>query len=178
MCGIIGIVSRPSERPVPNSVELLAHLDRAVAAESLTDAAADVRRCDELLKGVPGVRALIGRYELGVGIAARLDQLDARIADAESRIENDQSLDADAQERVVTELISLRDAVWAIRCDRLRAAREVEALAGRNSSVAAIAAYLAVHQSLSALDRLEVRGRDSAGLHLFVWNHGISPADP
>ena len=51
-------------------------------------------------------------------------------------------------------------------------------MAGRNSSVAAIAGYLAVHQSLSALDRLEVRGRDSAGLHLFVWNHGISPSDP
>src|SRR4051812_3903036 len=178
MCGIIGIVSRPSERPVPNSVELLAHLDRAVAAESLTAAAANVRRCDELLKGVPGARALVGRYELGVGIGARLDQLDARIADEESRIENDHTLDADAQERVATELISLRDAVWAIRCDRLRAGREVEALAGRDSSVAAIAGYLAVHQSLSALDRLEVRGRDSAGLHLFVWNSGISPSDP
>ncbi|MEO7371481.1 MAG: SIS domain-containing protein, partial [Ilumatobacteraceae bacterium] len=33
-------------------------------------------------------------------------------------------------------------------------------------------------QALSALDRLEVRGRDSAGLHLFVWNHGLTPTDP
>src|SRR4029079_9198748 len=23
-----------------------------------------------------------------------------------------------------------------------------------------------------------VRGRDSAGLHLFVWDHGLSPSDP
>jgi len=30
-----------------------------------------------------------------------------------------------------------------------------------------------VHQALSALDRLEVRGRDSAGLHLFVSDHGL-----
>ena len=31
---------------------------------------------------------------------------------------------------------------------------------------------------LSAIDRLEVRGRDSAGLHLFVWNHGLDESDP
>ncbi len=43
---------------------------------------------------------------------------------------------------------------------------------------AALAGYLAVQQALSALDRLEVRGRDSAGLHLFVWNHGLSLSDP
>jgi hypothetical protein len=177
MCGIIGIVSRPSQRPVPESAELLAHLDRAVAADTLSAAAAAVRQCDELLKGVPGARALVGRYELGAAIAARLDQIDARIAEAEGRIESDDSLDVEDQERLATELIDLRDAVWAVRFDRLRTAREVEALAGRDSTVAAIAGYLAVQQSLSALDRLEVRGRDSAGLHLFVWNHGISPSD-
>ena len=55
MCGIIGIVCRPS-RTAPVPAELLAHLDAAVAADTLTDAAAEVRQCDELLKGVPGVR--------------------------------------------------------------------------------------------------------------------------
>src|SRR3954469_19445463 len=123
MCGIIGIVSRPSERPVPDFAELLAHLDRAVAAETLTDAAADVRRCDELLKGVPGVRALIGRYELVVGIVARLDQLDARAAEEETRIDLDTALDPDEHERIAAELIELRDSTWAVRNDRLRTAR-------------------------------------------------------
>jgi glucosamine--fructose-6-phosphate aminotransferase (isomerizing) len=177
MCGIIGILSRPSRRRVPEPAEVLAHLDHAVAAERLTSAATSVRRCDELLKGVPGVRALIGRYELVVGIIARLDQLDARIAETESRIEFDTALDPDEHERIAAELIELRDATWAVRHDRLRTAREVEALAGRDSSVAALAGYMAVQQSLSALDRLEVRGRDSAGLHLFVWNHGLSVND-
>ena len=136
MCGIIGIVSRPSQRPVPESAEVLAHLDRAVAADTLSAAAAAVRQCDELLKGVPGARALVGRYELGAAIAARLDQLDARIAETDGRIESDDSLDVDDQERLATELIDLRDAVWAVRFDRLRTAREVEALAGRDSTVA------------------------------------------
>ncbi len=88
------------------------------------------------------------------------------------------ALDLDEHERVAAELIDLRDATWAIRHDRLRTAREVEALAGLDSTVAAVSGYLAVQQSLSALDRLEVRGRDSAGLHLFVWNHGLSASDP
>ncbi|MDP9464875.1 MAG: SIS domain-containing protein, partial [Actinomycetota bacterium] len=178
MCGIIGILSRPSQRPVPERAELLAHLDQAVSAESLSEAAAAVRRCDDLLKGVPGVRALIGRYELAVGIGAWLDQLDARAAETENSIESDESIDPDENERIAAELIELRDATWAVRQDRLRTAREVEALAGRDSTVAALAGYLAVQQSLSALDRLEVRGRDSAGLHLFVWNHGLSLSDP
>jgi len=178
MCGIIGIVSRPSQRQVPEPAELLAHLDEAVAAESRIAAAAAVRRCDELLKGVPGVRALIGRYELAVGIVARVDQLEARAVETENEIESDEALDPDEQERIATELIELRDATWAVRNDRLRTAREVEALVGRDSTMAAVAGYLAVQQALSALDRLEVRGRDSAGLHLFVWNHGLSLSDP
>ena len=178
MCGIIGIVSRPSNRPVPEPTELLAHLDLAVAAGSLTEAAAAVRRCDELLKGVPGATALIGRYELAAGITARLDQLDARVEETEAAVEADEALDPEEQERIATELIELRDATWAVRHDRLRTAREVETLVGRDSSTAAVAGYLAVQQSLSALDRLEVRGRDSAGLHLFVWNHGLSLSDP
>ncbi len=178
MCGIIGIVSRPSQRPVPEPAEILAHLDRAVAAGNLPDAAVAVRQCDDLLKGVPGARALIGRYELAVGIIARLDQLDARVAEIETRIESDVVHDPDEQERIATELIDLRDATWAVRHDRLRTAREVETLVGRDSTLAAVAGYLAVQQALSALDRLEVRGRDSAGLHLFVWDHGLSSSDP
>jgi glutamine---fructose-6-phosphate transaminase (isomerizing) len=177
MCGIIGILSRPSQRPIPESAELLGYLDVAVAAETISSAAVAVRQCDDALKGVPGVCALTGRYELTAAITARLDQLDARAAEAEQHIEADQLLDPDEHERIAAQLIELRDATWALRNDRLRTAREVEAFAGRDSSVAAVAGYLAIQQALSALDRLEVRGRDSAGLHLFVWNHRLSMSD-
>ena len=37
---------------------------------------------------------------------------------------------------------------------------------------------LSIQQALSALDRLEVRGRDSAGLHVLVRGHGLDLADP
>ncbi|HEY2430878.1 MAG TPA: SIS domain-containing protein, partial [Acidimicrobiales bacterium] len=37
----------------------------------------------------------------------------------------------------------------------------------------AIEAYLSIQVALSALDRLEVRGRDSAGIHVLVTGHGL-----
>jgi len=61
--------------------------------------------------------------------------------------------------------------------DRLRTARLVRDLAGRDAGIAAVAGYLTIQQAFSALDRLEVRGRDSAGIHVFVWGHGLSAND-
>ena len=45
-------------------------------------------------------------------------------------------------------------------------------------SDAGLAVLLSTQQALSAIDRLEVRGRDSAGLQLTLWDHGLDPADP
>ena len=178
MCGIIAILSRPSTRAVPEASALVDLLDRAVADQTIAGAAAHAASCDELLHGVPGVCALVGRHELVASITSRLDQLEARASTHEQWIEQATDLSAEQIELANAELIALRDAVWAIRHDRLRTAREVDALAGRDAGRAAVAGYLAVQQALSAIDRLEVRGRDSAGLHLYVWDHGLSPDDP
>ena len=51
-------------------------------------------------------------------------------------------------------------------------------LAGADPSVAAIEAFHSVQVALSAIDRLEVRGRDSAGLHLLVRHHGLDLDEP
>jgi glucosamine--fructose-6-phosphate aminotransferase (isomerizing) len=181
MCGIIGIVSRPPTRATPDAAELSTGLDLAVASISavpadVVGATAQVRRVDELLRGLPGVLALVGHVDLVAAISARLDRLDAAASDIEHRLDgNTDRLDADALERANAELIDLKDALWAIRHDRLRSAREVEALAGRDVPPSALGGYLAVQQAFSAIDRLEVRGRDSAGLHVFVWGHDIEP---
>src|SRR5215204_3025922 len=163
MCGIIAINSRPSSRPVPSTESIVEGLDHA---------AMEASSADTLLRGVPGVRALVGRHELIAAITARLDQLDATVATAEAQIEAaaaDPSFDVEVANGT---LGRLRDAIWAIRNDRLRSARLVAELAGTESGVASIAGYFTIQQALSALDRLEVRGRDSAGIHLFVWGHG------
>ncbi len=41
----------------------------------------------------------------------------------------------------------------------------------------ALNGYLAIQEALSGIDRLEVRGRDSAGLHVLVRAHGLDPTD-
>ena len=87
MCGIVAIVSRPSSRPVPLASDLVALLDRAVAASTLTESAVLVAEVDHALHGMPGMLALVGRSELIAGIGARLDQIDGRIVDRERALE-------------------------------------------------------------------------------------------
>ena len=176
MCGIVALVSRPATRPVPAAIDIVTRLDAAVEARAdLIHATALLVEVDEMLKGVPGVRALIDQRQLMSTIDERLTRFDDVIAEREAVLD---SADADALEAGARELGALRDAIWSIRRDRLRTATEVSALAGRDASIGAIAGYLMVQQAFSILDRLEVRGRDSAGVHLFVWNHGLRADDP
>jgi len=176
MCGIVALVGRPSSRPVPTASDIIARLDEAVRERAdLPAATAVLDEVDRLLHGVPGVRALIDQRQLITAIEERLSRFDTVIAEREAVLD---TVDAESLEAGARELGALRDAIWSIRRDRLRTASEVAALAGRDASVAAIAGYLMVQQAFSILDRLEVRGRDSAGVHLFVWNHGVTADDP
>lgn len=174
MCGIIGIVSRPSGRTVPTRDEIITELDRAVAAIPDCARAADhAHRVDALLRGDAGVQALAGNFELATAITSRLDVLDAFADDEERRIEEG-ILDPQEVENAIAVLTRLRDASWALRRDRLRTADAVHALAGRSASTSALRGYLSIQQALSAIDRMEVRGRDSAGITVIVWGGDLA----
>ena len=183
MCGIVALLSRPPTRPTPAPSEVLGALDRAVGVatgpgplvDRLLGAAAAASEADGLLKGLPGVLALVRGPELVPAILARLDVLDGTIAAGDAAVDAEPG-DVEALNAA---LVKLRDAVWAIRRDRLRTAREVAGLAGRDPSDASLSAFLMVQQVLSSIDRLEVRGRDSAGIHVYVWGHGLDlTSDP
>ena len=178
MCGIIGVISRPTGRAVPTRHELLELLDRSVAAIGdpvrVTEAVAAV---DALLRGVPGVMALTGHDGLVAEVVSRLERLEAFAHDLDAHLEQHPSTPLEHEQRSA-EAIALRDVLWAVRHDRLRTAGEVSALAGPGAHQGAVAAYLAIQQSLSALDRLEVRGRDSAGIHVLVHHPALDLADP
>jgi glucosamine--fructose-6-phosphate aminotransferase (isomerizing) len=77
---------------------------------------------------------------------------------------------ADEVERLQNELRLAQDLAWTMREDRLRAAERVLTLAAcaADLPLGASIAYFALDTVLEALDRLEVRGRDSAGIHLWV----------
>jgi hypothetical protein len=64
MCGIIGIVSRPTGRAIPSRDEVLTGLDSAIAARGDNALVAQhLRRVDELLRGDAGMQAMAGNHE-------------------------------------------------------------------------------------------------------------------
>ena len=200
MCGIIAVVRRPSLRQPPGSAEVCDRLEAAsqllagvlssktVFVAPVADAATAVADADRLLRGVAGVRALLEVSGLRIATTNLVDGLARQIAELERHLDSDaqgaHALAGRELERLNAAVVALKDAVWAVQRDRLRAADGVTGLldgvgpVGEAFSPAAVAVALSMHQALSALDRLEVRGRDSAGLHLLVRNHGLDLSSP
>ena len=176
MCGIIGILPKPGTRTAPSRADILQLLDAAVAAgTNVRDVADALMAADQLLRGDAGIQALAGNLSLASDIVSRLDIIDA-MADAEERRIDALHADTITLDAQASALSRVKDASWALRRDRLRTADAVHALAGRNASVSSLAGYLSIQQALSAIDRMEVRGRDSAGISVLVTVPSL-PAD-
>ncbi|MEC8919861.1 MAG: glucosamine-6-phosphate synthase, partial [Actinomycetota bacterium] len=181
MCGIIAVLRRPSDRKVPTAEGITAPLVGAVdllarvEPDLLGEAADLLGEADRLLGGVPGLLALdrdptlVGRInEVLAPVPAHLAGLEAAVAGS-----------PDVEEANAA-LVRVRDVLWTVSRDRLGAFTGVTSLRQERPvpSDAGLAVLLSAQQALSALDRLEVRGRDSAGLQITVWNHGIDQHDP
>ena len=186
MCGIIAVVRRPSTRATPTSQSVL---DLVAGQATLlgsgpdaTDAIAAVgtrlAEANALLRGVPGLRLLLAESSLGPALVHHCGELLAAVEQEEQRLEQDGSLSTKELEARNQALIAVRDGVWAITRDRLRAAEVVSDLSGGAMHTGSVEAFLSIHQALSAIDRLEVRGRDSAGLHVLVHDHALNLDDP
>ena len=177
MCGIIGILSRPGSRQVPTAHEIVALLDAAVNANTDLSSVSDaLMAADQLLRGDAGIQAMVNNPGLAGDITARLDRIDA-VADAqEARIDalHGDSAQIDAE---VAKLSRVRDASWALRRDRLRAADSVKSLAGSEPTASSLRGFLSIHQAFSAIDRMEVRGRDSAGISVIVTSPAFASLD-
>lgn len=187
MCGIIAVVRRPSTRETPTAaavIDLVAGqaARMALGTPDLSDALTEVGRhlaeADALLRGVPGLRLMLADDGLGPALIHHCDGILAAVAAEEERLERDSGLATAEVERRNQALISIRDGVWAITRDRLRAAQVVAGLSGGARTTGTLEAFLSVHQALSAINRLEVRGRDSAGLHVLVHDHALDLNDP
>ncbi len=191
MCGIIAVVGRPSERVPPGAAEvraLLAEVDAALAATgdegasttaAMVAAAAPLESLDAALRGAPGVQFLLDHPAVAEEIHAVAERTEATLRRLDGELDlRAAELSGRALEAHNVALVRLKDASWALGRDRLGAARAVADLAGPDPGRAAVGAFLAVEVALSALDRLEVRGRDSAGLHLLVDGHGLDLSDP
>jgi glucosamine--fructose-6-phosphate aminotransferase (isomerizing) len=191
MCGIIAVVRRPSDRIPPVAADVVLGVERAWASASgarqvdeatarhLAGAAAELEAVDARLRGSAGLECLLG----DPGRRAELDRRAAGLEELVGAFEA--GLDAGAAgqpaatvEAVNAALVRLKDALWAVRRDRIRTAEAVETLAGPDPGRSTVEAFASIQTALSALDRLEVRGRDSAGLHVLVTGHDLDLGDP
>jgi glucosamine--fructose-6-phosphate aminotransferase (isomerizing) len=190
MCGIVAVIRQPSARGVPDIDGLLAAVDeahgrlapRAGGDPSEADLDATVEQLGQVndaLRGSPGLAALLGRDGVVAWMEAAADRVGAAITNLEGRLDRgDWQLDPGEQERVNARLVALKDAWWAIGRDRVGLARSVADLipGGPGAVVASPAAldgWWSIQAALSSIDRLEVRGRDSAGVHVLVADHGL-----
>jgi glucosamine--fructose-6-phosphate aminotransferase (isomerizing) len=186
MCGIVGVVRRPGRREPPSGPALVGALDEVLGilggtgvptGDALEAAADALEAVDRLLRGVAGIRTLLGDRVTVVALDDRTTRIADRLRAVEDALDAG-AVPADALERSNAAVVRGKDAVWAIARDRLRNARAVGDLAGVGASTAAIEAFASVQVALSAIDRLEVRGRDSAGLTVLVHGHGLADPDP
>jgi glucosamine--fructose-6-phosphate aminotransferase (isomerizing) len=189
MCGIVAVVRRPPVGAPPELTPLLHDLDAVGArlaepgpesVDALREAAATIAAVARALRGPLGAGALIADPVAGAAFGHRAADLGERFAGIEAALDRaaDTGIDVGDIEARNAALIECKDAVWALQCDRLATARAIEELAGRRAlGPGALTGYYSIQIVLSALDRLEVRGRDSAGLHVLISEHGLDLAD-
>jgi glucosamine--fructose-6-phosphate aminotransferase (isomerizing) len=137
---------------------------------ALEAATATLDGVDGGLRTESGVRLLVGREDLCREIEERIAALGGRLGDLETALDAGGLLVAGSDlERLNAALIRAKDASWSIGHDRLGLARRVRALLPDGAADAPLIDALAsAERVLSALDRLEVRGRDSAGIHFLI----------
>ena len=180
MCGIVAVLSRPDPRPEP---------DLGPVVLGLQNAAEQVRAWGTVEQGdLPGLTAAVEGAERGAatlrgfvgqlallrdGAASTLTPVVERLGEAVLRFEQllDQQggrLESDEVEHLNALLVRLKDVHFTVDHDRLGNVERVRGLAGGSERPAHLRAAYDINVALNALDRLEVRGRDSAGLHLMV----------
>jgi glucosamine--fructose-6-phosphate aminotransferase (isomerizing) len=181
MCGIIAVLRGPDNGSVLRAEEVLTRLGTAVEslisatgelaliATKTKEAAGHLSAIDQDLRTLPGMRLLVFDRPTALAIAGEIERARIALANVDSHLDQ---LSVDAEE-LNSALVEVRDAVWAIERDRLRNAEAIIDLAQGAPHQRALPGLMSIQTALSAINRLEVRGRDSAGLQIFVANHGL-----
>ena len=183
MCGIVAVVAGDEGRePVPIE-QLFAALEAARGvlpfgddAARIDDCTGHVERADGILRGTRGVVTLAQDPSAPALVRRVGDEIWREIEHFEARIALGGA--GDELESLNASLSRLKDGVWRIRNDAVRIAADAMDLAGRDAGEAALVAFGQVAIALAAIDRLEVRGRDSAGIVVVVRNHGLDAHNP
>jgi glucosamine--fructose-6-phosphate aminotransferase (isomerizing) len=189
MCGIVGVVQGEDTWEPADLDALLAALESAhrsmpdafgsddEIAGALNRAAGQIELTHAGLCGVRGVLTIAQRPSVLVGAESLLDEIWSRVGALEAELDAGGIAPRDV-ETLNRSIVRLKDAAWKIRRDCLRIANVALDLAGRDATPHAVALFGQIEIALSAIDRLEVRGRDSAGIAVLVRGHGLDLSAP
>ncbi len=172
MCGLIGVVTSPAASPptldrseVATLFDTLAGRPPGDVGDLLDKAAATVGE----LFHFPNVLAVLEEPAWRTVIERAGDQL-ATCARAYER-ESGHAGSVEQQERLAAAAILCRDLAWRLRQDFLPNLDKIRWLAGDADPLAPAHAFLLwqLNTLLNGIDRLEVRGRDSAGVAVHIF---------
>ena len=182
MCGIIAIVRRRAQRPVPDPArvkELIGSITESIPKdlEEISDLIESLSALERETSGVPGTIAFLDHPQLTTlltdkcqNIESALENFEIVLNDTHSALEDIEAMNA--------AVVKVKDLVWSLQNDRVRSVNAVRELCHGEINEGLVEVFTSIHESLSALDRLEVRGRDSAGLHLMIRDHALDFDDP
>ena len=183
MCGIVALLpryDRLGETVTPADVLAglawnLAPADSepaptvAVASEQLTEAHRRAEEALRLISTPAGLALLAADADLREQVAAALDGIERRLDGWDALLDDKPQGSPEEVEAAQAQAVVVRDLLWMLRNDRLAAARRMRALGfGETADARLAVSYLGVDSVLDAIDRLEVRGRDSAGVQIWV----------
>ncbi len=188
MCGIVGVIQGEQTWEPVDLDGLKGALEKALLTMPTSIAeqglATVLNRCATLveiatqgMRGVRGVLSIAHRPDDLPVFEQLLDDIWARTHALEESLDEGE-VPVDAIEDVNAGIVALKDAVWKVRRDSLRTASVALDLAGKGADPHTVALFGQIEVALSAIDRLEVRGRDSAGIAVFVRSHELDLDTP
>jgi glucosamine--fructose-6-phosphate aminotransferase (isomerizing) len=145
---------------------------RTLSLERYLEVSADLEKMAQLLIGIKSdaaFGALFGNRKLATELEQLAADMVACLQQEEQALEQVAPfLSTEALEGVNRRMIVLRDLVWGMEKDVLETLGQIRELAGSEGpeQTGALVKYRKINFLLNCLNRLEVRGRDSAGLQI------------
>ncbi len=164
MCGIVGFVRKPTASSVADLsdlVELLRGFDKeSIKALLKVDIDVLATRAEQCVS-IGGIITLVRDSTLLKELSEHADGLRAQV-------ENGLAENSNLSEGDKEHLLALNDSLWRISKDACVSAQQISELIGDSSPVNdnTIAVYRSINLVLRSIDRIEVRGRDSAGISI------------
>ena len=182
MCGIIAIIRRPAQRETPTAARVRKLIDSIpdVTPEDLQGIHLLIESLillENETSGVPGTMSLLDESELLTLLIEKCKIIETSITNLERTLDQANS-DLQDIEKINACIIQVKDLIWSLRNDRVRLINSVRELCQDKREKGLVETFTSIHEALSALDSLEVRGRDSAGLHVMIQGHALDLNDP